>query len=248
MRATRGTTLGIMLGAVAFSGCNKDAETKNAVTTETAAGVVSVSPSGDSADKRGQALVRVVNAAPASEGMVVRADDTRLLPEVDFKQVSSYQPIDNNWVKFQVRGMRMGVYESLETNREMLSDGHRYTMVVMRDEKGARYDTRLFRDDISPDGTRAQIRVIHAARGVGNVDVAPERGGRIFEAVGFTSEAGYFAMKPWSGTLEFRAAGEQKVVLTIKDLNLEAGKSYTVVLTNDKTGALTSFWFDDTQM
>ena len=262
MRVTRWATRGILMGAVVLAGCNKDAGARKAVVTETAGGTVSSSMSAadsavnaydrlypdDTAEKRGQALVRSINAVPSSEGMVVRADEVRMLPAVGFKQVSAYQSIDGIWVKFEVRGLAKDMYEPLETNRELLSDGRRYSMVVMRDEKGGRYDTHIFRDDISSDGTRAQLRVIHAARGVNAVDVAPNLGGRIFEGVTFNSQAGFLALEPWKGTLEFRNAGGTTVLHAIEGLTLEAGKSYTVVLTTDRKGAVTSFWFDDTQM
>ncbi|MEO7513534.1 MAG: hypothetical protein ABIZ91_17460, partial [Gemmatimonadaceae bacterium] len=65
--------------------------------TRTADGETSTSISGDLADKRGEALVRVVNAVSGAKGLSVRADETHALPTVDYKAVSPYQPIDKTW-------------------------------------------------------------------------------------------------------------------------------------------------------
>ncbi len=227
------------------AGCAKDSQTKDAVVTQTANGTVATSMSGDSADSRGQALVRVVNAAPDSKGLIVRSDETHMLPAVEFMKVTPYQAIDRNWVTFQVRGDRSGEYAPLETNRELLTDGNRYSMFVLRDTDGMKYVTRVVRDDISSDATRSHIRVIHAAPGLEEVNVVARGGEKLFDGVNFKSEAGFKDIVPWSGTLEFRSEDGNRVLLTMPSVDLKAGKSYTIVLTRDGKGKLRTFWFDD---
>ena len=222
----------------------RDAQTDKDVATRTSGGDAAVSMSGDSADKRGVALVRVVNAIPGKNRLLVRADRDHQLTAAEYKTVTDYQPIDKNWVTFEIGAAGDSVFEPLATNREMLTDGHRYTIVVMRDS-AKNYETRVLRDEISDDTTQARVRVIHAARGVNEVNLVERGAETLVDGVNFSMEAGYKAVKPWTGTLEVRAESGNRLLLSIPDVALQAGRSYTIVLTRNAAGKLESFRFDD---
>lgn len=242
-------SLGIAAALIlSTAACGKDAQTEDEVLTKTSAGEASTSISGDSADKRGQALVRVANAVPGMNGLVVRSDEARSLPSVDYKKVTDYTPINNDWVTFQVGAQPAGTYSPLETNREMLTDGHRYTILVMHDENGTGYQTRIVRDDISTDQTKAHLRVIHAAPTVDEVNVIARGGDKLFDGINFTSEAGFKDVDPWAGTLEFRTEDGNRLLGTLGNVDLKAGVSYTIVLATNTQGKLDSFWFEDQQL
>ncbi len=240
--ATTMTALALVIAA-----CGRDAQTDGEVATEGPDGMMSSSVSGDSADKAGMAMVRVVNAAAGSQDLVVRTDEARALPAVAYKAVTPYQMIDNTWVTFQVRGSPTTAYEPLETNREMLTDGHRYSLVIMRDEQGQALQTRVLRDEISSDTSMAQLRVVHAASGIGEVDVVARGGETLFDGVNFTSEAGYKGVEPWTGTLEIRAEDGKRLLASVPNVTLERGVSSTIVLSRDASGKLEAFSFTDTQ-
>jgi Domain of unknown function (DUF4397) len=237
----------VLLSALVFAACGRDAQTEEDVTTKTSAGEAATSMSGDSADKRGQALVRVVNAVPNVTGLSVRSDDAHTLPAVDYQRVSAYQPIDKNWVTFQISGAPDGSYAPVEVNREMLTDGHRYTLVVMREAEGSGFETRVLRDEISDDPTKAQLRVIHAAKGAGEVDVVAPGGDTFFDDVDYSSEAGYKAIDPWKGALELRSEDGKRRLLSLPSIDYKGGSSYTIVVTRNTAGKLQAFWFQDTQ-
>jgi hypothetical protein len=245
MRSTQ-LSIGIVAAfALSVGACSGDSQTEEQVETRTSAGDASTSISGDSADKRGQALVRVVNAVPATNGLIVRSDDAHTLPGVDYKKVTDYQPIDNNWVTFEVGTQPAGTYAPIETNREMLTDGHRYTMVVMRADEGNGYRTRIVRDDISSDQTRAHLRVIHAAPAVDEITVTARGGEELFDGINFTSEAGYKDVDPWEGTLEFRTEDGNRLLGTLANVAMRPGVSYTVVVASGRGGKVETFWFED---
>lgn len=236
---------GLVAAAVLFTACS-DAQTADEVTTRTATGEESISPSGDSADKWGVALVRVANAAATTEKVIVRADPTQTLAAVEYMHVTPYTSIDRNWVTFEISTTDSGMYEPLATNREMLTDGFRYTVVVMQDAE--RFTTRVLRDEISANMSRAHLRVIHAAGGIDEVDVVARGGDTLFDGVNFTSEAGFKSLDPWTGTLEIRSEDGNRLLLSIPDVTLQAGKSRTIVLTHNTKGKLESFSFEDSQM
>lgn len=239
-------TASVVLCAFVLAACSREAQTDKEVVTKTAAGEASTSISGDSADERGQALVRVLNAVPNVSGLSIRSDETHALPAVDYRKVSAYQPIDQNWVAFQVSGAPSGDYAPLETNREMLTDGHRYTMVVMREGEGTGFTTRILRDELGTDMTKAQVRVIHAAKDAGEIDVVAPGGETIFDNVNYTSEAGFKGIAPWNGALEVRNEDGKRRLLTLPVIDFKAGSSYTIVVTKGASGKLESFWFEDT--
>jgi hypothetical protein len=170
--------------SASLAACDK-AQTDKEVTTRSAGGDAAVSMSGDSADKRGVALVRVVNAVPGQNRLVVRADRDHQLTAAEYKTVTDYQPIDKNWVTFEIGSAGDSAFEPLATNREMLTDGHRYTIVVMRDS-AKKYETRVLRDEISDDTTQARVRVIHAARGVDEVNLVQRGADTLVDGVNFT--------------------------------------------------------------
>jgi hypothetical protein len=248
MISTYRAAIALAVAALSLAGCNRDAQTEGKVTTKAGAGEVSTSVSGDSADKRGEALVRVVNAASTAEGLIVRSDETHALPAVEYRKVTPYQPIDRNWVTFQVSSQPGNNYVPLATNRELLTDGYRYTMIIMRDKDGTGLETRVLRDVISSDVTRAHLRVVHAAQGIDEVNVVARGMEKIFDAVNFTSEAGFKDIDPWKGTLEFRTNEGNRLLKTVPNVNLEAGKSYTIILTRDAKGKVDAFWIEDEQV
>lgn len=245
MRTVRALTSIVALSAL-IAAC-RDAQTDKAVTTRSSTGDAAVSMSGDSADKRGMALVRVVNAVPGQTRLLVRADRDHQLTAAEYKTVTDYQPIDKNWVTFEIGAAGDSVFEPLATNREMLTDGHRYTIVVMRDSS-KNYETRVLRDEISDDTTQARVRVIHAARGIDEVNLVQRGADTLVDGVNFSMEAGYKAVKPWTGTLEVRAESGKRLLLSIPGVSLQAGRSYTIVLTRNAAGKLESFRFDDSQV
>ena len=247
MRFHSGLTGGL-IAALALVGC-RDAQTEKDVTTRTSGGEAATSMSGDSADKRGMALVRVINAVPSENTLVVRAGPNLQLTAAEYKKVTEYQPIDRNWVTFEISTTNDSTFEPLATNREMLTDGHRYTIVVMRDSAKA-FETRILRDEISDDTTTARLRVIHAARGIDEVNIV-QRGDSnktLLDGVNYATEAGFRAVPPWTGTLQVRTEDGNRLLLSIPNITLSAGRSYTIVLTRNAAGKLESFHFDDSQV
>jgi hypothetical protein len=192
------------------------------------------------------ALVRVVNAVPDLQQLMIRGDNMMELPAVDYQKVSPYQNIDQNWTRFEVSGAPGGAYAPIETNREMLSNGHRYTMLILREEEGTELKTRILRDEISSDATKAHVRVIHAARGTDEINVVAAGGETLFDGINYASEAGFKDLTPWKGTLEFRTEDGNRRLLTMPAVDLQAGSSYTIVLTRKNASTLEAFWFADT--
>lgn len=224
--------------------CNRDRDDR-AVQTQSDAGTLVSSLSPDSADKRGLALIRVANAVPTSRGLVIRSDDTHVLPTVKFGMVGAYQPIDQTWASFQVGDTLGGTFVPLTTNRELLTNGERYTLIVLRNEQGTAFETTVVRDQQVTAPGKASLRFVHAAPGIKEVIVQPRGGAAFVEGLDYGEDYVDREIDPWNGVLEVRADRGTKPLLVTPTANFEAGKAYTVVLTRSAQGKIGLFWYAD---
>jgi hypothetical protein len=220
------------------------------VTTVTSGGEVSTTLAGDSPFVDGVAMVRVVNAFPMTTGIRVATDRAQSFQSVEFKKVTAYIPVRENWVEFNITRGGQGTDSSAALSREMLADGKRYTLVVLRGVHGlpgvSPIEARVLRDELDPKSDRAKVRFIHAAIDVGKVSMRL-RGAQspIFADLDRASEAGFKTTAPLVGTLEVRTTEGGRLVAALPGTKLEAGNTYTFVLTRDAGGKVTLFSFED---
>lgn len=244
--ASRRAFAGALAGLTLMTACGKKAQTEDAVETQgPAAATPGQSMSGDDADRRDLALVRVVNAVPSSPEIAVRWDSGAVTPAVEYRKVSAYAPIEKNVATFQVRSGANGAFAPVATNRELLVDGHRYTIIVMPAANGTGLETRIVRDDVTGDSSQAHMRVINAAAGLGDVSVARTGGDKLFEGIDPGDEAGYKSVAPFTGALTIINDSSKATAATIKGVALARGVSYTVVVGRTARGGVDAFWFSD---
>ena len=237
--ATKLITTGLAL--VTTMACS-GAKTDRPVVT-TADGEAKASPSGTEMAKEGKSLVRLVNAIPGKTGIDVSSEDRTVFSGVDYKAVTSYAEIRDNAVTFRLRSA--GHDSTLADNKEMMTDGYRYTIVALPGEKGEPR-MRILRDEVVPDSGKARIRVINAAPDIGAVDVAMQgQKDALFNSVHYGSEAGFTDITPTSATIEVRSDLKTRKPLLLKNRHFMAGKAYTIVLTGWGTGGIDAVTFDD---
>ena len=206
----------------------------------------STSASGQAAASRDHSLVRVVNAMASGPRLSVLADERTVFDGVASSEVTRYRELDEDMVTFSVRPSAEPAANGEGGNREMLSDGKRYTAVILPGDKpGHRRLTVLIDDLITPKG-KARVRVIHAAEGAGDVDlVFVGRKDALFDGVKFGGPSEYKDVDPTSGRLEVRRGGEQLVLASLTDLQLSAGVSATIVISGGPKGPLHIMTFED---
>jgi hypothetical protein len=231
------------IGAIAIAGC-ADTRTDRPVVSDTEAGR-SVSPAGDSAAARGMSMVRVVNAAGVEKSFTVTADGQPLFPSVAPKGVTEYTEVHDNVVNFDLRESPGD--SSVADNSEVMRDGVRYTVVALPKED-AGYALRVLRDELVPATGKARVRLINAAPRTEDVDLAlvgvtdP-----IVDDVRFGTEAGFKDVDPTgSSALELRVGGKPARAGALTNVQLAAGRAYTVILVRNAKGQLETITFDDT--
>lgn len=222
---------------IALTACGNDPRTEVPVTTNSPSGQ-STAPSAQAAEERDHALVRVVHAIPGGPSVDVFADDNRVFQNLAYKAVTPYQEVDGQRYAFHVRPTGAAVStDALGSNREGLDDGDYYTVFALPGDRAGAY-LRVVEDDHStPMQGKARVRVVHAAAGAEEVDVfATGRSDELFDGVDFQSVTDYDEIDPVFGALQVRPEGSEAVLLTVPEVRLDAGKSYTVVVVGAAAG------------
>jgi hypothetical protein len=234
-------------GALLFgTACDKTKDT-GAVTSTTASGT-STTPAAEVAEAHGTAWVRVVNADPSLKTAVVYAGDSTAFTGVAYKQTTDFKEMPDDAFDFKVAAPGQTPDSAMGDKHEKLGTGSHYTLIAFADEgsPGAKANVRVLNDDLQPmTNGKARIRFINTAANAGELDLlARGQKDAIFEGVNFRNEAGWKDVDPMTGTLIVRPQHKTSVVATIPNVKLEAGKSYTYIVTG-KPGALSVIKFTD---
>jgi hypothetical protein len=187
-------------------------------------------PAGEDVAKRDRALVRLVNAR--EDQVDIYFGELKAFDRVDSQNVTSYSelPAERHDLKVFHAG---SADPPIASNSEGLNEGDHYTAVAVKNKDGSAGLT-LFKDDLSnPSNGKARIRIINAATGVDEVDVF-QAGNKdsLVSGVNFNSATGYKEVDPTIMTLEIRKKGDKQPSFRISDLNLAAGKTYTIIVLN----------------
>jgi hypothetical protein len=217
-----------MLTVVA--GCN---ETRGTGSVTSRAGDKTTSaPPAEAVEERDRALVRVVNAIPSAP-VTIWAGDSAAFSGVAYKSATGYKEIPDDMFDFQIRAGSAGT-EALAHNREKLQDGGHYTIVALPAEDGQNErNLRVLDDDLKPvTSGKARVRFINALPGDMDVDLfISGREDPLFDGVNFKVEAGWNEFDPISGNLMARPDNKSTRLASLPAVKLEAGKSYTFLLT-----------------
>lgn len=178
------------------------------------------------------AMVRVVNAAPDAKALDVFADDQPIFTGVDYKSVTPYKEMQDERFTFRVRTAGQTTGEPLAENSEGLSGGEHYTFVAIPEEQQGQVTLLALSDKMEPsEEGKAKVRVVNASPDAGEVNVHVQgREEALFSGVNFQSETFFTEIDPSSVNLEIRQEGRRNPLLTVKDVNFEAGKLYTFVV------------------
>ena len=186
-------------------------------------------------------LVRMVNALPDANGLSVTSDNRSVFSGVDYKAVTQYQELDETIARFRLMGS--GRDTTIATNNEILIDGSRYTVIALPESDGA-VRLRVLKDELEADSGKARIRVVHALPNAGEIDVLLSGNNEtLFDNVNNGSEAGFKDVEAANTTITVRVNDGKQ--LFRRQLKLEAGHAYTMVLTTNSDGKVDAITIDD---
>lgn len=240
LTVNRSIRLYVAVLAVAMSSaCKKD----DALVKTTSAGETNLSASADSADARGHAFVRVVNAIENNQSIMLNLDDRLLFDSVKSGTVTAYREVSATMAKFSATAAAPTESAMMSERNQMLKDGVRYTIVYIAEDV-SKNALRVVNDDVVPDSGKARVRIIHAAPGAPSFDVsvagAPDK---LFKDIEFESEDGFRDVEPGTVTFELRGKDAPNVLLRASKVALKAGTATTIVITG--ASKLSYFTFTD---
>jgi len=230
--------LSLLLAAALFlaAACSSESKQTQPVISKTDSGT-STAPPAKEVSQRDNALVRVINAVPATNAIDVFADDQKMFEGVSFKNVTPYKELSDSRHAFRVREAGKDNEQPIAENSEGLSGGKHYTILILPGTDNKPTVSVIDDNIIGPPADKAQVRVINASPDVGEVDVVDKSANKkVFSGVNFQGETGYTAVNPMKTTLEVRPEGQEKPVLTVPNANFEKGKYYTIVVTGHSKG------------
>ena len=219
--------------------CGGGADGGQPVTTITESGT-STAPPAKEVEERGNALVRVVHAAPGVAATDVFAQDTKLFANIAYRAVTPYHEVAGSKIPFRLRLAGQDSAQPVAEESQSLTDGAHYTLIVgptdataiFSQDGGQNAEFRFVNDELAaPAAGKAKLRVINASPDLSAVDVyAAGRADALLKDVKSTDKTPYAEVEPLQGALEVRRAGENITTLNLPDMQIEAGKIYTVIV------------------
>jgi len=276
-----GLSLVVMTGA-----CSKESSQAVPATTQTDAGTSKAPASSEEARDQGQALVRVLIAAPDMKGVDVLADNAKTFSNVDYKTVTAYKAVPANADDFAIRPTNDATAPPIAQNSASISSGRHYTLIAFPgQEPDQKVELQVINDDLQPPSAgKARVRVVNASPETPTIAVFM-RGHKdaLYSDVNFREAASYKEVDPASAMLEFRsiqrnagltrepgpvATGSEMAnrardaaadngrggdrngsatdprattQVVTRQVTLEPGKSYTIVITGHRQGDSPAF-------
>lgn len=176
-----------------------------------------------------QGFLRVAYFSPDGPNVDVYVDGGRILTNVVYKTVGTYQPLaaGSHRVDFRQTGAPTSS-PALASVSATLAGGSYYTAAA--GGKAAALTAVAFNDGFTPPTAgKAQLRALQFAPDVPSVDIAIRGGPVIFSSVGFPEATSYTALASGSYDLDFRAAGTGQVLLTARGVTIKAGAVESLV-------------------
>ena len=229
-KPTRGIVATCLLGLAFLAGCSRIKPTSQDTETN-AGGQTSVAPAGKAVAKQNKALVRFLNADPGVTRYDLWFEDSKTYTHVKYQRLTPYDELPATRGEFRLRASGWDDTEPIATQTGHLDSGKRYTVVALRDAEG-NMALNVIADNLAPASEgKAKVRLINAASQFGEVDVIRQNDKKLlFKGINVNTATGYEDVEASTTTLEVREKGENRPALRIPNINLEAGKMYTIVV------------------
>ena len=185
----------------------------------------------DEDDNMAQAKVMVVHASPNAPAVDVRVNDQTALTNVAYPSNSTYLAVNAGSANLKVSptGTTTNVIDATVT----LNGNTNYSVFAI--DSVAKIKAAIVQDNLAtPAAGKAHVRFFHFSPNAPSVDIAVAAGpvlfpNRIFnDQSSNASVANFTPVDAGTYTLEVRPAGTATAVLTIPNVQLVAGKIYTV--------------------
>lgn len=156
------------------------------------------------------AYVRVVHAAPAVGSTDVFVDGKRMLSNVVFGSVSSYQPIADGTHVVKVAPVGKGINAAIITQSVTTRGSNVYTVATIGTTTSA-LGLQTFSDDHTITGGKSKVRFYHLSPDAGSVNVAT--GGKtVISGLTYRNASNYLPLAPGSYTFNVTPTNAMKAL------------------------------------
>jgi len=183
-----------------------------------------------------KALVRFVNGTADSKDLAF--GDLTPFSGVDAFDITQYKEIaaDRHDFKLFAKDQRLN---ALASNSEGLSAGKHYTILAVTEKDGKTTLDPVMDDLTLPSPGMAKVRVINLAPNMREADLyAGGKKDALISGAGLDHPTSYNDVSPSEASLYIRNSMSKKNGVRIEDMNLKAGKLYTILVFQDKHGKI----------
>jgi Domain of unknown function (DUF4397) len=232
-----------ILAAMLAAACSK-----STLPTETTVdGATSTAPSAAAAKQGKKTLIRFINATQGPKDLYFQ--DMPAFTKVEYESVTPYMalpsPRPDAHHELKLYNSSSDVGTPLISNSEPETSGQRYTVLAL--SQGGKFTLTVIPDQLkAPAAGKTKVRLIHAAPGVDKLDIfrSGETTG-IFSGQSFARFTEYKEIAPATTELAVRKRGSKADEVKLKDVKLEAGKLYTIILLGGEGKPLSSKVIED---
>lgn len=236
MKTTKVFAIAAFGALIAFSaGCssNKTAEHSSVESSGDGKGTAPPAATAKQADK---ALVRFINATTSSKDLAF--GDMTPFAGVDARDVTAYKEVPAERHDFKLFA-KDDKANALATDSEGLTSGKHYTVIAVAEKSGKTTIDNVSDDLTPPTAGQAKVRVINLAPGMKDVDLyAGGNKSALISGAGLDHATDYKDVNPSEAELTVRNGMSKKNAAPVKDMTLEAGKLYTILVFQEKNGKL----------
>jgi Domain of unknown function (DUF4397) len=236
--AIRKTVVTASAGAlllVLAAGCSRNKSSETAAVESSGAGK-GTAPPAEAAKKADVALVRFINGTTSDKDLVF--GEAVVFSGIGDRDVTAYKalPAERHDFKLFAKDDKS---TAIATNSEGLTAGKHYTVLAVSSKDGKTTLDPVTDDLTAPAPGQARVRVINLAPGMENVDLyAGGKNTPLISGAGLDHPTDYKDVNPSEAELTVRHGMSRRNAAPVKDLKIEGGKLYTILVFQDKGGKL----------
>ena len=218
--------------ALLLGACSTNKTAENAPVASSGDGK-GTAPAAATAKQADQALVRFINGTVSSKDLAF--GDGTPFTGIDARDVTAYKSLPAERHEFKLFAGENKA-QPLATDSEGLTAGKHYTVLAVQDRDG-KFTINNVSDDLTPpEAGRAKVRVINLAPGMEKADLYAGEKSPLISGVGLDHATDYKDVDPAKAELTVRHGMSKRNAVPVKDLTLDAGKLYTILVFQDKGG------------
>jgi hypothetical protein len=190
-------------------------------------------PASATAKQADVALVRFINGTTTSKDLGF--GDATPFTGVGERDVTAYKSLPAQRHEFKLFA-KDDTANALATDSEGLTSGKHYTVLAYTSKNGKASLDNVADDLTPPAAGQAKVRVINMAPGMEKVDLYAGGKNPLISGAGLDHATDYKEVNPSEAELTVRHGSSKRDSAPVKDLTLEAGKLYTILVFQDKHG------------